>query len=198
VPKRSAAPAFATLRVGLEQLRIAQIHTITDLGTSFMEVRGHLVIRQARRLSDYLNHPDPMLELDGGEIRLQGQELWDEVQGLSLNRNRVLVVLPIDEDDPGADPSLLVPGRHVRVKIVCRGVQVTGFATVPMQATISSFIHESRARFLAVSDARLMPTPNGFQADPGLHPFCLVNRNYIVACVEAAARPIEPVTDNPT
>ncbi|HVB76885.1 MAG TPA: hypothetical protein VNI34_03645 [Candidatus Nitrosotalea sp.] len=169
----------------MEELRLAEINAVADLGPSFVEVRGQIVIRHARRLSDYLNHPDPMLELDGGAIRQESDDFWEEVQGLSLNRNRVLIVSPTADADPGPDPKLVVSSRQVRIKILCRGVSVVGFVTVPMQATISSFIHETRARFLNVSQARLFPTHSSFrtQLGPALD-FCMVNREYIVACVE--------------
>jgi len=169
----------------LEELRIAEISTVADLGPSFVEVRGQFVIRHARRLSDYLNHPDPMLELDAGSIRQEGEDFWEEVQGLSLNRNRVLLVLPLTDTDPGPDPGQVVSSREVRIKILCRGVSVVGFVTVPLQSTISSFIHESKARFLGVSQARLVPTHPSFRTDQGpVVPFCMVNRDYIVACIE--------------
>lgn len=180
----------------MDELRVVGIHAVADLGPSFLEVRGHLVLRQARRLSDYLNHPDPMLELDGGGVRFpsaRGWDEWEEVEGLSLNRDRVLIVIPVDEVDPGPDPSLLVPARQVRVKLICRGVQVTGFATVPLQATISSYIHETNARFLAVQEARVVPTVGGYRPSEdasAIKPFCMVNREHIVACVET--RPVMP------
>ena len=172
----------------MQELRIAGIQAIADLGPAFLEVRGEFVIRHARRLSDYLNHPDPMLELDSGAIRHQGEDFWEEVEGLSLNRNRVLIVIPFDDADPGPDPQMVVSSRQVRVKVICRGLSVVGFINVPLQATISSFIHETNARFLAVSNARLVPTENGFNvASEAIHRFCLVNRTYIVACIETRA-----------
>ena len=191
----------------MDELRVVAIHAVADLGPAFIEVRGSLVLRQARRLSDYLNHPDPMLELDGGGMRFptaKGWDDWEEVEGLSLNRNRVVIALPVDEVDPGPDPTLLVPARQVRVKLVCQGLQVTGFATVPLQATISSFIHETNARFLAVKDARLTPTARGYVPEnlDTIHEFCMVNREHIVACVEtrpvmqqSPARPVSQETD---
>lgn len=168
----------------LEDFRLARIHALAELGPSLLEVRGYLVIRHARRLSDHLNHPDPMLEVDAGELRHQGEDFWEEVAGLSLNRNRVLAVIPVDDADPGPDPGALVPAHHIRVKIICRGMSVVGFVTLPLQATMSTFIHETRQRFLAVQQARLVATPDAFSTDTGMLPCCLVNRDHIVACVE--------------
>jgi hypothetical protein len=87
----------------------------------------------------------------------------------------------------------------VRVKIICRGLQLTGFVRVPVNATIPSFIHESRNRFIPVSQARI--THNDVATElgdfEGVHPFCLVNRGYVVACIEARTREaVDSVAEN--
>jgi hypothetical protein len=177
----------------VEELKIAGVRALADLGGHYLEVRGTIVMRVARRLSDYANHPDPMLELDGAALRFHlpgGPELWEEVEGLSLNRDRVLLLIPVDENDPGHNPEMHVRGRSVRVKVICRGLQLTGFVRVPVNATIASFIHESHNRFLAVTQARVIQNDVGTSLGDfeGMHPFCLVNRSYIVACIETRAR----------
>jgi len=177
----------------VEELKIAGIRALADLGGSYLEISGTIVMRQARRLSDYANHPDPMLELDSAELRFHlpgGPEMWEQVEGLSLNRDRVLLVIPVEESDPGHNPEMHVRGRSVRVKIICRGLQLTGFVRVPVTATIASFIHESRNRFLSVSQARIIHNDVGTALGDfeGMHPFCLVNRSYVVACIETRTR----------
>ena len=61
---------------------------------------------------------------------------------------------------------------------------------VPVNSTIASFIHESRNRFLAVSQARIIHNDVGTALGDfeGMQPFCLVNRAYVVACIETRAR----------
>jgi hypothetical protein len=177
----------------LEDLRIAGVMALADLGGSYLEVKGTIVMRQARRLSDYANHPDPMLEMDAAQLRFHlggGPDYWEQVEGLSLNRERVLLVIPVEDPDPGHRPELLVHGRLVRVKMICRGLQLTGFVRVPVNATVPSFIHESRSRFLAVTQARITHNDIGTELGDfeGVHDFCLVNRAYIVACIETRAR----------
>ena len=63
---------------------------------------------------------------------------------------------------------------------------MTGFVTLPVKSTISTLIHETRDRFLGVRRARVMTAPGApeLQDFPPLHEFCLVNRSYIVACIE--------------
>ena len=173
----------------MDELKVAAVRTLADVGGSYLEVKGSIVMRQARRLSDYANHPDPMLELDAAQLRFHlpnGPDLWEDVDALSLNRDTVLLLIPIDENDPGRNPELHVPGRSARVKIICRGLQVTGFVRVPVNATMSSFIHASRSRFLAVNQARVgaIGSDAGLGDFEGMHDFCLVNRSFVVACIE--------------
>ncbi len=150
------------------------------------------MVRAGRRLSDQANHPDPMLELAAAAIRFHrpdGAEDWEEVEGLTLNQDRVTVLLPTAERDIGPDPRLVgvVATRPVRVKLVCAAAQVTGFIQVPRQLTMPSYIHSSRARYLSVTRCRVVPAPG---APPpgeveGAHDFCLVNREHLIACTEA-------------
>jgi len=177
-----------SFRPALEELRIAQIRALVETAGAFLEVRGELVLRQRRRLSDHANHPDPMLELDGAAFRrLVGEgpatEPWEEVEQLSLNRDHVVVIIPTGEDNPGGNPQLVVQGRPVRVKLLCRSLEVTGFVNLPMQLTVPAFLHETRGRFLAITEARVMAGSN--LADfSRVQPFCLVNREHVVACIE--------------
>src|SRR5690349_14338323 len=119
----------------MEELRVAGVRTIGDLGGSLLEVTGTVVIRRARRLSDFANHPDPMLDLDGAQMRvlhLDKPDFWEEVGSVSLNRDRVILITPIEDDHPGGHTDLQVTGNRVRVKLLCRGLQVTGFVRVPV------------------------------------------------------------------
>ena len=174
----------------MEDLHVMEIRALADVGGQMLEVRGDVVVRRGRRLSDYGNHPDPMLDIDRAAIRYLGAESsepWEEVEGLSLNRDRVLLLLPAGAAHvPSPNPDLQVPGRKVRVKVICRGLEVTGFVQVPLHATISAFIHETRTRFLSVSQARVVATKGGARIDDlgDFHPFCLVNREYVIACIE--------------
>ena len=159
---------------------------------ALLEVRGELVVRAGRRLSDHANHPDPMLELDRGAVRfLRGTQVeeWEAVEGLLVNRDRVSVLIPTADRDPGADPRLLGASalREVRVNLLCPGVQVAGFLKVPVQASLAEFMHGSRNRFLAVTRCRILaapgaPAPGDLE---GAHDFCLVNREQVVASSEA-------------
>jgi hypothetical protein len=177
------------LVIPLEDLRVAGIRALADLYGDFLEVSGTVVIRRSRRISDFANHPDPMFELDGAQIRHHGADgpgMWEQVEGLSLNRDQIVLLVPVNDADPGANPRFVVSGHEVRVKVICRGVQVTGFVRLPTQETMSAFIHESRGRFLPISQARVMASPVNLPIDgyEGLFDFCLLNRSYVIACVE--------------
>ena len=176
----------------MQEFRIATVQALCPMLPALLEVRGEVIVRAGRRLSDHANHPDPMLELDRGAMRfhLPGRsEEWEAVEGLIVNRDRVTVLVPTAERDPGPDARRLAAGalREVRVKLVCVTVQVTGFLKVPVQSTVAAFIHGSRSRFLAVTQAHILAAPG---APPpgeleGAQPFCLVNREHVVACSEA-------------
>jgi hypothetical protein len=173
----------------LEQLRLVTVHLLSDLDNGFLEVKGDLVIRQARKLSGYANHPDPMLELDRAALRFHQrdvQDMWEEVEAVSLNRDRLLLIVPIDD----AESTEATPGegdRQVRVKLICRGLIVTGFVTVRASYTLTALIHETPDRFIGVRQARIMTAPGGpgLPDFPDLLAFCLVNRGYIAAFIEA-------------
>lgn len=176
----------------MQDLRVATVQAISPMGSALIEVRGEVVVRAGRRLSDQANHPDPMLELAAASIRFhhpEGPEEWEEVEGVTLNQDRVSVLLPVEERDPGPDPRLVgaIATRAVRVKLVCAAAQVTGFIQVPRHLTMPSFIHSSRARYLAVTGCRVIRAPG---APPpgeldGSHAFCMVNREHLIACTEA-------------
>lgn len=176
----------------MQQLRVATIQAISGLGQALVEVKGEVVVRSGRRLSDQANHPDPMLELDSAAMRVHhvaGPEEWEDVTGMTLNQDQVTVLVPVEERDPGPDPRLVgaQATRDVRVKLVCAAVLVTGFIKVPRQQTMASFIHSSRARFLAVTSARVLRSPGA--PPPGdlerAFAFCMVNRAHVIACTEA-------------
>lgn len=176
----------------MQEFRVATVQALCALGPALLEVRGEVVVRAGRRLSDHANHPDPMLELDRGAVRYHlpaHVEEWEAVEGLLVNRDRVSVLLPTADRDPGPDPRLVAASalREVRVKLVCQGVQVAGFLKVPVRATVPEFIHASRNRFLAVTRCRILaapgaPAPGDLE---GAHGFCLVNREHVIASSEA-------------
>jgi hypothetical protein len=173
----------------VEHLRIVTVHMLSDLDNGFLEVKGDMVIREARKLSGYANHPDPMLELDRATLRFHQrdeQDIWEEVEAISLNRERLLLIVPVDDAD-ATEAKPEEGGRQVRVKLISRGLIVTGFVTVRANSSISSFIHETQDRFIGVRQARIMTAPGApaLQDFPDLLAFCLVNRGYIAACIEA-------------
>lgn len=160
------------------------------MGGALLEVRGELVLKGARRLSDYANHPDPLLDLEEAAIRVHrttGPDEWEEVQGLAVSRDHVAVLVPqAGENDPGPDQRLVTSHRDVRVKLLCPSVEVTGFLKVPLQSTVRSYIQTTRGRFLAVTQARIMAGPAGMRPGDleGTCEFCLVNRGQLIACTE--------------
>lgn len=165
---------------------MAGIRALAAASGGFLEVRGELVLRRDGRVRDRVNHPDPMLELEAAALRFtgpEGPELWEHVETMSLNLDRCALVAPVEEDGVPAE----TPGSSpVRVKVVCPGVAVTGFLTVPRTSTVAAHLHETGSRFLHLAQARVIPAPGApaLEELAGVRPACLVNRAQVLACID--------------
>lgn len=172
---------------------MTEIGALAELGGTYLEVRGKVVMRQARRISDLANDEDELLDLEDAEIRVHegGDSLWDAVPAMTLNRDEVLLLIPTAETHTSR-PDLKAPGRRVRVKLYCGPLQVTGFVTVPVDQTVSGWHRTTRTRFLSVTEARVQPIQGELKLDEGdgVHRFVLINRRRLTALIET--RPAEP------
>ena len=177
-------------------MHVAEIGALAELGGTYLEVQGKVIMRQARRLSDLANDEDELLDLEDAKVRVhqQGSGLWDTVAGLTLNREEVLLLIPTNEVVHSRD-DLRAAGRKVRVKLYCGPLQVTGFITVPIDQTVASYHRTVRQRFLGVTQARVQPIEEGLRLDDseGVYKFVLVNRRRLTALIET--RP--PVVHEP-
>lgn len=169
---------------------MTEIGALAELGGTYLEVHGKVVMRQRRRISDLANDEDELLDLEDAEVRVHegGQGLWDAVPSLTLNRDEVLMLMPIHEAGTSQD-DLRAPGRNVRVKLYCGPLQVTGFVNVPVDQTVSGWHRTTRTRFLSVTQARVQPIQGGLQmsAEEGVYGFILINRRRLTALIEARA-----------
>jgi len=189
----------------LEELHVTEIGALAELGGTYLEVHGKVIMRQARRLSDLANDEDELLDLEEAQIRVhqQGSGLWDTVPGLTLNREEVLLLIPTTEVVHSRD-DLRAAGRKVRVKLYCGPLQVTGFITVPMDQTVASYHRTVRQRFLGVTQARVQPIEEGLKLDDneGVYKFVLVNRRRLTALIETrpaqAHGPRRPAAEVPS
>jgi hypothetical protein len=174
----------------LDDLYVTEIGALAELGGTYLEVHGKVVMRQARRISDLANDEDELLDLEDAEVRVHegGEGLWDAVPGLTLNRDEVLMLMPISEASVSQD-DLKAPGRSVRVKLYCGPLQVTGFVTVPVEQTVSGWHRTTRSRFLSVTQARVQPIQDDLKMDSeeGVYKFVLINRRRLTALIEARA-----------
>jgi hypothetical protein len=174
----------------LDDLHVTEIGALAELGGTYLEVHGKVVMRQARRISDLANDEDELLDLEDAEVRVHegGEGLWDSVPGLTLNRDEVLMLMPISERNASQD-DLNAPGRSVRVKLYCGPLQVTGFVTVPVDQTVSGWHRTTRSRFLSITQARVQPIQDGLKMESaeGVYRFVLINRRRLTALIEARA-----------
>ena len=178
----------------MDDHHIALIGALAELGGTYLEVEGKVAMRQSRRVSDLANDEDELLDLKDARLRVHdGEGLWDSVSALTLNREEVLMLIPLEEVDAGR-PDLRAPGRRVRVKLFCGPLQVSGFVTIPMEQTVSSWHRTTRQRFLAVTQARVQPIQRDLrlQDGDGFHAFALINRRRLTALIETRPPQREP------
>ena len=197
----------------MDDFHVTEIGALAELGATYLEVHGKVVMHQARRISDLANDEDELLDLQDAQIRVHssGEGLWDTVHGLTLNRDEVLLLIPTSETRTSQE-DLKAPGRKVRVKLYCGPLQVTGFINVPVDQTVAGWHRTTRSRFLSVTEARVQPIQEGLEFDDhgGVYRFVLINRRRLTALIETrvvreaegvrAARPAdaEPGVDEVT
>lgn len=171
----------------MEDLHVAELGALAELGGTYLEVHGKVIMRQARRVSDLANDEDELLEVEEARVRvhLRGEGVWESVAGLTLNQEEVLLLIPTNEVIHSRD-DLRTAGRRVRVKLYCGPLEVTGVITVPMDQTVSSYHRTVRQRFLAVTQAHVQPVEEGLRLDDreGVYKFVLVNRRRLTALIE--------------
>ena len=179
-----------------------EIGALAELGATYLEVHGKVLLHQARRISDLANDEDELLDLEDAQIRVHasGEGLWDTVPGMTLNRNEILLLIPTLETHTTTG-DLKAPGRKVRVKLYCGPLQVTGFINVPLDQTVAGWHRTTRTRFLSVTEARVQPIQEGLEFDDhgGVYRFVLINRRRLTALIETrqAARAKSAPADEP-
>ena len=207
IPRRLDGKTRPTYAVGaLEDRHVIEIGALAELGATYLEVHGTVVMHQARRISDLANDEDELLDLEDARIRVHasGEGLWDTVPSMTLNRDEILLLIPTSETHTSTS-DLKAPGRKVRVKLYCGPLQVTGFVIVPVDQTVAGWHRTTRTRFLSVTEARVQPIQEGLEFDDhgGVYRFVLINRRRLTALIEtriarevddeAAAEPAEAV-----
>jgi len=188
IPRRVDGKTRPTYAGGaLDDLHVTEIGALAELGATYLEVHGKVVMHQARRMSDLANDEDELLDLEDAKIRVHssGDGLWDTVPGLTLNRDEILLLIPTSETRT-SQSDLKAPGRKVRVKLYCGPLVVTGFVNVPLDQTVAGWHRTTRTRFLSVTEARVQPIQEGLEFDDhgGVYRFVLINRRRLTALIE--------------
>jgi hypothetical protein len=182
----------------LDDLHVTEIGALAELGATYLEVHGKVVMHRARRISDLANDEDELLDIEEAQIRVHdaGEGLWDTVPGMTLNRDEVLLLIPTSETHTSR-LDLKVSGHRVRVKLYVGPLQVTGFINVPLDQTVAGWHRTTRNRFLSVTEARVQPIQEGLEFDDhdGVYRFVLINRRRLTALIETRIGP--SLTDAP-
>ncbi len=171
----------------MDDLHVTEIGALAELGATYLEVHGKVVMHQERRISDLANDEDELLDIEDAQVRVHasGEGLWDTVPAMTLNRDEVLLLIPTAETRT-SQSDLKAPGRKVRVKLYCGPLQVTGFINVPVDQTVAGWHRTTRSRFLSVTEARVQPIQEGLELDDhdGVYRFVLINRRRLTALIE--------------
>ena len=171
---------------------MTEIGALAELGATYLEVHGKVVMHRARRISDLANDEDELLDIVEAQIRVHdaGEGLWDTVPGMTLNRDEVLMLIPTSETHTSR-LDLKVAGHKVRVKLYVGPLQVTGFINVPLDQTVAGWHRTTRNRFLSVTEARVEPIQEGLEFDDhdGVYRFVLINRRRLTALIETRIGP---------
>ena len=178
---------------------MTEIGALAELGATYLEVHGKVVMHRARRISDLAKDEDELLDIVEAQIRVHdaGEGLWDTVPGMTLNRDEVLMLIPTSETHTSR-LDLKVAGHKVRVKLYVGPLQVTGFINVPLDQTVAGWHRTTRNRFLSVTEARVQPIQEGLEFDDhdGVYRFVLINRRRLTALIETRIGPT-PTDDRP-
>jgi hypothetical protein len=145
----------------------------------------HGVIESVRRLSDLVNEEDPYLAMT--EIQTypyMGDTmigLDQQSQGL-VNKDMILLVAETDAaalETPGVIVDFSVAKTPHRILIYTNHFAINADIHLAEGAELEQFLATSQGKFVAVTNATVMPTEPGTQLTSFRRDFMLVNRNHI-------------------
>jgi len=138
----------------ISEPRPVRAPSVVIVGRGF-EAWGRLPLVGRQRVSDHFNERRTMLILEGAQ--LEGCAAFDtSADELAINRDDVLLVVPVDEPDlviPAA--SIVVKEKH-RVRLLVGAWVVEGNIHVIPDLSVERFINMGHGEFMPLTDARLV------------------------------------------
>ena len=149
-----------------------------------LRLRGSLSIGSFRRLSDFLNHRDGLLELrdatvllrNGTPTRVTTPSIWispDEV---------TLIGQQLDPVAPEPQSELHVEKVGTTLIVVTPGHTLTGEVYITREAQLAVFVESTDPQFVPMTDVRTRSLAD--RRVISRYPFALLNRRHIVATTE--------------
>jgi hypothetical protein len=170
-------PAFAPSEAPARAVQI-------ELIGPHLRLAGTLGIGQFRRLSDFLNHQDGLMQLlDATVLRRNGDPTKVRTASIWISPDEVTI---IGESNDGvrepAPPEFQVRKDRKGLIVVTPGHTLTGEVYITPEAQLSMFIESVDPRFIPMTDVRARSL-----ADRRVitrYPFALLNRRHMVAATE--------------
>lgn len=155
-----------------------------ELVGSHLRVSGSVVIGQHRRLSDFINHHEGLMELrdatvlrrNGDPTRVTAPSIWvspDEVTLIGQQEEAGLREVPRE---------FMIRKRSVGLIVVTPGHTLTGEVHINMEAVLSGFIESTRPIWVPMTDVRTRSLAD--RRVIARYAFALLNRSQIVAATE--------------
>lgn len=155
-----------------------------ELVGQHLRLSGTLTIGVHRRLSDFVNHHEGLIELrDVTVLRRNGDPTRVTSPSIWVNPEEVTLIGQLSDVDEGAPDAVdFQEKRQFQLIVVTPGHTLTGDVHLNLQAVLSAFIESPAPRWIPMTDVRARSL-----ADRRViirYGFALVNRRHMVAATE--------------
>ena len=149
-----------------------------------LRIAGTVGIGHFRRLSDFFNHHEGLIELrDATVLRRNGDPTKVTTRSIWISPLEVtLIGQPSVSPHDGGAPEFFVPKVPIKMIIVTPGHTMTGEVYIPADALLSIFIESSDPAFIPMTDVRTRSLAD--RRVISRYPFALLNRRHMVALTE--------------
>ena len=154
-----------------------------ELVGAHLRLSGTIAIGQHRRLSDFMNHHEGLMELmDATVLRRNGDPTKVQTPSIWVNPLEVTLIgqqVPVDRSPSREFTQTKTPHGLI---VVTPGHTLTGEIYLNPQAELAAFIESSYPQYIAMTDARLRSLAD--RRVISRYAFALLNRRQIVAATE--------------
>jgi hypothetical protein len=182
----------------LEELIVGQLPTLlrsenagpavdVELVGPHLRIAGTMGIGHFRRLSDFLNHHEGLIELrDATVLRRNGDPTKVTTKSIWISPLEVTIIgQAVDPPRNGDAPDFYVPKVPRGLIVVTPGHTLTGEVYITAEAELSMFVESSDPAYIPMTDVRTRSLAD--RRVIARYGFALLNRRHIVALTELQA-----------